>query len=95
VATLSWAVACVPCCTKSASQGWWARRRAKPGQRLSERNPYRRFTGPKIAEAAIQKGWADQAELDGIARAFGDWGENPDAFMEITGGEGVWWKKRT
>ena len=51
------------------------------------------FTGPKIAEAAIQEGWADRAELAGIARAIDDWGGHPDAFMAIVWGEAVGWKQ--
>ena len=53
------------------------------------------FTGPKIAQAAIQMGWADQAELEGIARALDDWGAHPDAFMAIVWGEAVGWKEQT
>ena len=53
------------------------------------------FTGPKIAEVAIEKGWADQAELEGIARALDEWGVHPDSFMAIFWGEVVGWKERT
>jgi 2-polyprenyl-3-methyl-5-hydroxy-6-metoxy-1,4-benzoquinol methylase len=53
------------------------------------------FTGPKIAQAAIQMGWADQAELEGIARALDDWGAHPDAFMAIVWAEAVGWKEQT
>jgi len=53
------------------------------------------FTGPRIAEAAIENGWADQAELEGIARALDDWVAHPDAFMAIFWGEAVGWKERT
>jgi ubiquinone/menaquinone biosynthesis C-methylase UbiE len=53
------------------------------------------FTGPKIAEAAIENSWADKAELEGIARALDDWGAHPDAFMAIFWGEAVGWKERT
>lgn len=53
------------------------------------------FTGPKIAKAAIENGWADEAELEGISRALDDWGVHPDAFMAIFWGEAVGWKERT
>ena len=51
------------------------------------------FTGPKIAETAIANGWADQAELEGIAGALDDWGAHPDAFMAILWGEAIGWKE--
>ena len=53
------------------------------------------FTGPRIAQAAIENGWADQAELEGIARALDSWGAHPDAFMAILWGEAVGWKERS
>ena len=31
------------------------------------------FTGPKISETAIREGWADQAQMDGAARALDGW----------------------
>ena len=52
------------------------------------------FTGPKIAQAATENGWADQAELDAIARALDHWGAHPDAFMAILWGEAVGWKEQ-
>jgi ubiquinone/menaquinone biosynthesis C-methylase UbiE len=42
------------------------------------------FTGPKIAETAIQMGWADQAQMDNAASALNDWGNHADAFMAMT-----------
>ena len=43
------------------------------------------FTGPKIAQAAIENGWADQAELDGIARALDDWGASGCLHGDLVG----------
>lgn len=51
------------------------------------------FTGPRIAEAAIQMGWADQAQMDTTARALNDWGDHADAFMAIVWCEAVGWKE--
>ena len=52
------------------------------------------FTGPKIAETAIQMGWADQAQMDKAARALEAWGDHADAFMAIVWCEAVGWKER-
>ncbi len=49
------------------------------------------FTGPRIAETAIQQGWADQAQMDKAARALEDWGRHADAFMAIAWCEAVGW----
>ena len=49
------------------------------------------FTGPRIAETAIQQGWADQAQMDKAARALEDWGRHADAFMTIAWCEAVGW----
>jgi hypothetical protein len=51
------------------------------------------FTGQKISEAAIQMGWADQAQMDEAARALNDWGNHADAFMAIVWCEAVGWKE--
>lgn len=51
------------------------------------------FTGPKIAETAIQMGWADQAQIDNAASALSDWGSHADAFMAIVWCEAVGWKE--
>lgn len=51
------------------------------------------FTGPKIAETAIQMGWADQAQMDNAASALNDWGNHADAFMAIVWCEAVGWKE--
>jgi ubiquinone/menaquinone biosynthesis C-methylase UbiE len=53
------------------------------------------FTGPKIAETAIQMGWADQAQMDKAASVLRDWGDHADAFMAIVWCEAVGWKERT
>lgn len=51
------------------------------------------FTGPRIAETAIKKGWTDQAQMDATARALEDWGGHEDAFMSIVWCEAVGWKE--
>lgn len=50
------------------------------------------FTGPRIAETAIQQGWADQEHMDRAAKALKDWGDHDDAFMAIVWCEVVGWK---
>lgn len=51
------------------------------------------FTGPKITEAAIQEGWADQAQMDDAARALEVWGGHADAFMAIVWCEALGWRE--
>lgn len=51
------------------------------------------FTGPKIAQTAIQMGWADQAQMEKAASALKDWGDHADAFMAIVWCEAVGWKE--
>ncbi len=51
------------------------------------------LTGPRIAETAIQEGWADQAQMNETARALEAWGNDPDAFMAIVWCEAVGWKE--
>ncbi|MEM7226753.1 MAG: class I SAM-dependent methyltransferase [Pseudomonadota bacterium] len=51
------------------------------------------FTGPKIAQAAIQMGWADQSQMDRAASELKAWGQHPDAFMAIVWCEAVGWKE--
>jgi ubiquinone/menaquinone biosynthesis C-methylase UbiE len=53
------------------------------------------FTGPKIAETAIQMGWADQAQMDSAVSALKEWGDHADAFMAIVWCEAVGWKEET
>jgi ubiquinone/menaquinone biosynthesis C-methylase UbiE len=50
------------------------------------------FTGPKIAQTAIQMGWADQAQMEKAASALEGWGDHADAFMAIVWCEAVGWK---
>ncbi len=50
------------------------------------------FAGPRIAETAIEMGWADQAQMDDAARALQEWGNHEDAFMAIVWCEAVGWK---
>ncbi len=51
------------------------------------------FTGPKITEAAIQEGWADQAQMDRAVHAIESWGGHGDAFMAIVWCEAIGWKE--
>ncbi len=51
------------------------------------------FTGPRIAETAIEMGWANQAQMDDTARALKAWGDHEDAFMAIVWCEAVGWKE--
>ena len=53
------------------------------------------FTGPKIAETAVQLGWADHAQMDRAASALNEWGDHADAFMAIVWCEAVGWKEGT
>ena len=50
------------------------------------------LTGPKITETALRLGWADQAQMEGAARALEDWGGHADAFMAILWCEAIGWK---
>jgi ubiquinone/menaquinone biosynthesis C-methylase UbiE len=43
------------------------------------------------ADQIVNLGWADQAELEAIARTWQRWGESPDAFMAMAFCEAVGW----
>lgn len=51
------------------------------------------WASPKIAQTAIQMGWADQAQMDRAVKSITDWGNRPDAFFSLLWCEAVGWKE--
>jgi ubiquinone/menaquinone biosynthesis C-methylase UbiE len=49
------------------------------------------LSSAKKANELIQRGWANQAEVDEVAAALRDWAEDPDAFMAQSFGEAIGW----
>ncbi len=47
------------------------------------------LTGPKIREVAVEKGWADQDQMDKAVTAIHQWGEHPDAIFAVVWFEAV------
>lgn len=47
------------------------------------------FTGPQIAETAVQMGWATAVEMQAAARALEAWGGHADAFLAIAWCEAI------
>ena len=51
------------------------------------------LTGSKIVEVALQKGWADQTQMDNAVTAINKWGEHADAIFALVWFEAVAWKE--
>ncbi len=47
------------------------------------------LTSPKIREVAVEKGWADQDQMDKAVTAIHQWGEHPDAIFAVVWFEAV------
>ncbi len=47
------------------------------------------LTGSEIKKVAIEKGWADQAQMDKAVTAINGWGEHPDAIFAVVWFEAV------
>jgi ubiquinone/menaquinone biosynthesis C-methylase UbiE len=53
------------------------------------------LTGSEIRKIAIQKGWADQTQMDKAVTAINQWGEHPDAIFALVWFEAVARKENT